>query len=138
MRIDIISKNVFFYWKFWPWQKKTIGITFMNQIEISFTLYPAHRRAGRGNLVSRHSVPYFPPNFWRRNSTPRFGFLPWCQSEEMKILINNYLFSWESNPHSCSPASRRPRLAGHHFKYSGECRGQRFWIYKSIFKNYTI
>ena len=29
---------------------------------ISFTLYPAHSRVGRGNLVLRHSVPHFLPN----------------------------------------------------------------------------
>ena len=28
----------------------------------SFTLYPAHSRADRGNLVLRHSVPHFLPN----------------------------------------------------------------------------
>ena len=31
--------------------------------QISFTLYPAHSRVGRGNLVLRHTVPHFPPNF---------------------------------------------------------------------------
>ena len=30
--------------------------------KISFTLYPAHGRVGRGNLVLRHSVPNFPMN----------------------------------------------------------------------------
>ena len=29
---------------------------------ISFTLYPAHRRVGRGNLVLTYSVPHFTPN----------------------------------------------------------------------------
>ena len=29
---------------------------------VSFTLYPAHRRMGRWNLVLRHSVPRFLPN----------------------------------------------------------------------------
>ena len=28
----------------------------------SFTLYPAHSRERRGNLVLRHFVPHFPPN----------------------------------------------------------------------------
>ena len=31
--------------------------------KMSFTLYPAYSRVGRGNLVLRHSVPHFPPNF---------------------------------------------------------------------------
>ena len=30
----------------------------------SLTLYPAHSRVGRGNLVVRHSVPHF-AEFWR-------------------------------------------------------------------------
>ena len=34
----------------------------IQSIEISFTLYPAHSRVGRGNLVLRHSVPHFLPN----------------------------------------------------------------------------
>ena len=29
---------------------------------LSFTLFPAHSRVGRGNLVLRHSVAHFPPN----------------------------------------------------------------------------
>ena len=29
---------------------------------INFTLYPAHSRVGRGNLLLRHSVPHFLPN----------------------------------------------------------------------------
>ena len=36
----------------------------LNQIknQINFTLYPAHSRVGRGNLVLKHSVPHFPPS----------------------------------------------------------------------------
>ena len=30
--------------------------------KISFTLYPAHSRVGRGNLVLRHSVPHCLPD----------------------------------------------------------------------------
>ena len=32
---------------------------------ISFTLYPAYNRVGRGNLVVRHSVSHYPLIFWR-------------------------------------------------------------------------
>ena len=31
-------------------------------LKISFTLYPAHSKVGRENLVLRHSVPHFLPN----------------------------------------------------------------------------
>ena len=34
-------------------------------IKISFTLYPAHSRVGKGNLMLRHSVLHFQPNFWK-------------------------------------------------------------------------
>ena len=30
--------------------------------QISFKLYPTHSGVGRGNVVSRHSVPHFPPS----------------------------------------------------------------------------
>ena len=30
---------------------------------ITFTLYPVHSTVGRGNLVLRQSLPYFPPIF---------------------------------------------------------------------------
>ena len=47
----------------------------LKEIQISFTLYPAHSRVGRRNILLRHSAPHFPPNSgsieWR-NSTPRF------------------------------------------------------------------
>ena len=29
--------------------------------QISFTLYAAHSRVGRGNLILRHSIPHFSP-----------------------------------------------------------------------------
>ena len=53
----------------------------------------AYSRVGRGNLVSRHSVPHLPAdgNFaalqveWQK-LTP--GLLPWYYSEVIKILIN--------------------------------------------------
>ena len=37
-------------------------VTLVKFKKISFTLYPAHSRVGRGNLVLRHSVPHFLPN----------------------------------------------------------------------------
>ena len=36
-----------------------IGVVFF----LGFTLYPARSRVGRGNLVLRRSVPYFPLDF---------------------------------------------------------------------------
>ena len=48
-------------WKYTINRKHRITIFYNNQ-SISFTLYPAHSRVGRGNLVSRHSVPHFLPN----------------------------------------------------------------------------
>ena len=46
--------------------------------KISFTLYPAYIRVGTENLVLRHSVPHFPPNFSRRcvssDGTQRWAF----------------------------------------------------------------
>ena len=35
---------------------------FIKTNNVSFTLYPAHSRVGRGNLVLRHSVSHFLPN----------------------------------------------------------------------------
>ena len=62
----------------WQYSEKTTGFKF------SFTLYPAHIMEGRTNLVLRHSVSQFPPNFEgiscgfreRRTSTPRFVSTP--------------------------------------------------------------
>ena len=34
-----------------------------NKKQISFTLYPAHSRIGKGKLVLRHSVPHLSANF---------------------------------------------------------------------------
>ena len=57
-------------------------------------MYPAYNRVFRGNLVLRHFVPHFQPNFSRHcvlnGGTQRRGFS--CQTEEMKILINNNPF----------------------------------------------
>ena len=57
---------------------------------ISFTLYPALSRVGRGNQMLRDSVPHIPPIFSRHcvlnGGTQRRDFA--CQSEEMKILKN--------------------------------------------------
>ena len=35
---------------------------YVEWLSFSFTLYPAHSRVGRGNLVLGHSVPYFSPS----------------------------------------------------------------------------
>ena len=62
--------------------------------QISFTLYPAHSRVGRGNLVLKHSIPHFYAEFWRHwvlsGGTQRHA-LPRHQCEEMKI--NKYFIS---------------------------------------------
>ena len=55
--------------------------------KISFTLYFAHSRVGRGNLVLRHSFPHLPPNsggiaWW----VAELRALPRHQSEEMEIF----------------------------------------------------
>ena len=64
----------------------------------SFTLYPAHSRVGRGNLVLRHSVPHFLPNCvlealrveWQ-NSTPRLTSTP--ERRNGNINLNKYFIS---------------------------------------------
>ena len=38
------------------------SLRFIKIYLISFTLYPAYSRVGRGNLVLRNSVPHFLPN----------------------------------------------------------------------------
>ena len=68
--------NVWFVW-FWSiklFQQISTGMgaayksccyycdCFIQKNQISFTLYPAHSRVGRGNLVLRDSVPHFLPN----------------------------------------------------------------------------
>ena len=49
----------------------------------SFTLYPAHWRIGRGNLVLRQSVPHYPPCILSDGTQRRICL---DQSEEIKIL----------------------------------------------------
>ena len=61
-------------------------------INISFTLYHAYSRVGKGKVVLRHSINHFPPNFqgiscWVAELNA--GLLTWCQSEVMKLLIND-------------------------------------------------
>ena len=86
---------------------------------LSFTLYPAHSSVDRGNIMLRHSVSHFPPNYSRHSvlsgGTQCRG-LPWCQSKEMKILRNNNQFprveiepatvAFQSHPYA--PEPRRP------------------------------
>ena len=67
-------------------------INYLLSWKISFTLYHAYSKVGRGN------TPFpIPPNSggivcWVAELNARL--LPWCQSEEMKILntINKYIF----------------------------------------------
>ena len=73
---------------------------------------------GRGNLVLRHYVAPIPLIFSRHcglsGGTQR---RPWCQSKEIKILINNHLFSRVRiepttvtlQSHLCALAPRRPQ-----------------------------
>ena len=62
---------------------------FVNNVYIffSFTLYLADTRVGRGNLVLKHSDPYFLPNFERRNSTLRFALTFVRRYENIKYFI---------------------------------------------------
>ena len=64
-------------------------------------LYPAHTRAGRGNLVLRHSVPHFEyptPNFggveWR-NLTPLDASTP--ERRNRSINLSKYFISSSGN-----------------------------------------
>ena len=65
---------------------------------ISFTLYLAHSRVGRGNLVLRHSVPHFLPNSggiasWvteLNSSTP--------ERRNGKINLSKYFISSSGDP----------------------------------------
>ena len=43
-------------------KKSSVKTQFFKSAQISFTLYPAHSRVGRGNLVLIHSVRLFPTN----------------------------------------------------------------------------
>ena len=76
-------------------KKMKFYIYLKKDIFFSFTLYPAHSRVGRGNVVLRHSVPHFPPSFFLealriewRNSTPRFG----STQEGRNEIINVYKY----------------------------------------------
>ena len=95
-----ISKEYFIY------------IPTYSQYNISFTLYPAHRMGNIGNLVLRHYVlplsPYFSRHCverWVAKLNARV--LSRCQSEEIKILRNNYAF-FRVGIEPTSPAARRP------------------------------
>ena len=54
--------------------------------KLSLTLYPAHSRIGRGNLMLRHSVPQFLPN-----STVRFASAP--ERKNRNISLSKYFIS---------------------------------------------
>ena len=87
--------------------------------KVSFTLYPAYSRVSIENLVLGHSVLIFRWLFrgiacWLADLSPRL--LPWCQSEEIKILKKNHsqnpsveieptTVALQSRP--CAPAPRR-------------------------------
>ena len=89
--------------------------------QISFTLYPAHSRVGRGKLVLRHSIPHF-----LQNSTSRFASTP--EQRNGNINLSKYLLEWGSNPQPvgftvtlCAPAPRLDYII--------------FYIFLSIFNN---
>ena len=57
----------------------------------NFTLYPAHSRVGRGNLVLSHSVPHFLPNS---------GGIAWQIGKFWRLSHVTRVLEWESNPQS--------------------------------------
>ena len=65
-----------------------LNLTIKNNQKISFTLYLAHSRIGRGNLILGHSVAHFRAEFWMHcvlsGGTQRRA-LPRYQGKEIKI-----------------------------------------------------
>ena len=69
-------------------------ITEIQQKFISFTLYSAHSRIGRGNLELRHSVSHFPSCVWSGGTQRRA--LPRRRTPEHRnknINVNKYYIS---------------------------------------------
>ena len=87
------AKNLWFIYVYWL---RNILNTYEIKIYISFTLYPAHSRVGRGNLVLRHSVPQFPPNSggiacWAELNNTRFASTP--EGRNGNIHLSKYFIS---------------------------------------------
>ena len=87
---------------FWNTQARQIKIYMVHPHaleykEISFTFYPAHSSVGRGNLMLKHPVPHFLPNFkgWVLSValTPRFC-LDTRAKKKWNINLNKYFISW--------------------------------------------
>ena len=67
---------------------------------ISFTLYPAHSRVGRGNLVLRHSIPPFLPNFG--------GIACWVAQLNAALCLDTRTKKWKDNIISFSRTGIEP------------------------------
>ena len=126
-----VSKKVWFCWSEhldgFQWGAISNPATFkffIRFLNISFTLYPAHSRVGRRNLVLRHSVPHFPPSFggiacWVAELNAALCLDTRAKKWKYKCKKIFYFLEWGSNPQPldftvtlCAPA---PRLASKSF-----------------------
>ena len=58
-----------------------------NQIKFSFTLYPAHCRVGRENIVLKHSVTHFLPNSG--------GIACWMEELNAALVLDTRAKKWK-------------------------------------------
>ena len=88
--------------------------------QISFTLYPAHSRVGRENLVLRYSVPHFLPNSggiacWVTELNAALNLDTRVKKWKYKFKEIFHLLEWGSNPQpvgfTITLCATAPRLA---------------------------
>ena len=79
---------------------------FLFKILISFALYPAHCRVGRGNLVLNHSISHFPPkcgSILLTGGTQRRAFASTLERRNRNLNLNkNFMSSSGDRTHNQS------------------------------------